>query len=115
MNLITELIFWDISSMIRRLDKRNYHSVRMVIHTEPEESNNPWCSTCAAVGKLSRLSQRIYLDSKGKLIVPQPPDADNYYQCWNCGLVIPTREAQMEGKISPIPWRSTCRESRRFQ
>ena len=87
--------------MIRRCDKRNYHSVRMVIDTESEE-RNPFCSTCAAVGVLSRLKQRLYLDDKGKLLIPQPPDADNYLQCWKCGLVIPTREAMMQGKISGI-------------
>ncbi|HEX7178103.1 MAG TPA: hypothetical protein VF220_00135 [Nitrososphaeraceae archaeon] len=82
------------------MDKRNYHSVGIVIDTEPERQS--WCSTCMAIGKLSRLKQRIYLDDKGKLIQPQPPDADLYLQCWNCGLTIPTRDAKMLGKISGI-------------
>ena len=81
--------------------QRGYHSAGIVIATEPEEKN-PFCSTCAAVGKLSRLKVRIYLNDKGKLIQPQPPDADQFLMCYHCGLIIPTREAQFQGKISPI-------------
>ena len=63
-----------------------------MILAEPEEKN-PFCSTCAAIGKLSRLKVRIYLNDKGKLIQPQPPDADQFLMCYVCGLIIPTREA----------------------
>ena len=80
--------------------ERNYHAVGVVIDTEPEESN-PFCSTCAVFGELSRLKQRLYLDDKGKAL-PRPPDADNWLQCWTCGLTIPTRYAKMLGKISGI-------------
>ena len=86
--------------MIRRLQRGN-HFANIVISTEPEE-RNPFCSTCAAVGEISRLKVRIYLDDKGKLIQPQPPDADQFLMCYICGLIIPTRHAQFVGKISPI-------------
>lgn len=89
--------------MIRRMDKRHYRPVGVVIDTEGPEESNPFCSTCMAIGKLSKLKQRIYLDIKGKLLVPQPPDAENYLQCWKCGLTIATYEAQLLGKISAIP------------
>ena len=86
--------------MIRRME-RNYHAVGIVIDTgEPEESN-PFCSTCAAFGEISRLKKRLYLDSNGKAL-PPPPDADNWLKCWVCGLTIPTRDAKMIGKISGI-------------
>ena len=88
--------------MIRRMDKRHYRAVGVVIDSEPE-SKNPWCSTCAAVGKLSRLRERIYLDDKGKLLVPQPPDTDQFLMCFRCGNTIAVREAQLIGKISAIP------------
>ena len=88
--------------MIRRL-QRGSHFANIVYDTaeEPEE-RNPMCSTCAAVGKLSRLKVRIYLNEKGKLIQPQPPDANQFLMCYVCGLIIPTRDAMMQGKISPI-------------
>ena len=38
----------------------------------------------------------------GESNVPPPPDADNWLQCWRCGLTIPTRDAKMLGKISGI-------------
>ena len=81
--------------------QRGSHFANIVHSPEPEE-RNPFCSTCAAVGKLSRLKVRIYLNDKGKLIQPQPPDADNFLMCYVCGLIIPTRDAMMQGKISPI-------------
>jgi hypothetical protein len=55
---------------IRIMDKANYHSVGMVIssndseYDDEEESNNQFCSTCAAVGELNKLKPRIYLDDK---------------------------------------------------
>ena len=69
--------------MIRRCDKRNYRPVGVVLDIEPEDKNS-WCSTCAAVGKLSRLRERIYLDDKGKLLVPQPPEASDFWKCFKC-------------------------------
>ena len=85
--------------MIRRLE-RNYRPVGVVIDTDIEQSN-PLCSTCAALGIMSRLKQKIDLDKNGKLL-PPGPDADNFLMCWKCGL-IPTREAMLQGKISAIP------------
>ena len=84
--------------MIRRMQRGN-HFANIIVDTEPEDKN-PFCSTCAAVGKLSRLRERIYLDDKGKLL-PPPPNND-FLQCWNCGLVIPLREAQLVGKIAGV-------------
>ena len=98
--------------MIRRM-QRGSHFANIVVSSEPEEKN-PWCSTCAALGKMSRLKQKIVLDSHGKLIHPQPPDCENWLMCWTCGLTIATYEAQMLGKISPItgvqPIRISCRQ-----
>jgi hypothetical protein len=84
---------------IRRLDKRNYHSVGLVVDEEIEEISS--CSTCAANGVMSKLKQRLYLDDKGKLL-PPPPDADDWLQCWICGLVVPSRDVKQSGKISGI-------------
>ena len=50
---------------------------------------------------MSRLKHRLYLDDKGKAL-PPPPDADQWRQCWKCGLTIPTREVKQSGKISGI-------------
>jgi hypothetical protein len=54
-----------------------------------------------AVGELVRLKERIYLDDKGKAL-PSPPDADDWRQCWTCGLTVPTRDIKLSGKISGI-------------
>ena len=45
--------------------------------------------------------ERIYLDDEGKLL-PPPPDADSFRQCWTCGYVVPLREVKKSGKISGI-------------
>ena len=76
------------------------HFVGIIIDNKPEESN-PFCPKCEAVGIISRLKERLYLNDKGKLL-PPPPDANSFLQCWKCGLVIPTRDAKIIGKISGI-------------
>ena len=82
---------------------RNRHLVGMVIDTGDPEQTNPFCPRCEKMGEISRLKENIYLDDKtGKLLVPQPPDADNFLQCWKCNVVIPIRETKMQGKISGI-------------
>ena len=73
-----------------------------IVHSSESEERISYCSTCAAIGKLSRLKVRIYLNEKGKLIQPQPQEADSFLMCYVCGLIIPTRDAMMQGKISPI-------------
>jgi len=37
-----------------------------------------------------------------KVINPPPPDADNFLQCWKCGLIVPIREIQIKGRIAGI-------------
>ena len=51
--------------------------------------------------KISRLRERIYIDDNGKLL-PPAQDTDDWLQCWNCGLIIATRDTKMQGKISGI-------------
>jgi hypothetical protein len=86
--------------MIRRYDKRNYHSVGLVVDEEREELI--FCEVCRKNGTTSKLKQRLYLDDKGKRLVNPPPDAEDWLQCWECGLIIPLREAQKQGKIAGI-------------
>ena len=50
----------------------------MVIDAGNLEESNPFCPRCEKIGIMSRLKQRLYLDDKGKLLVLQPPDADNF-------------------------------------
>ena len=83
--------------MIRRM-QRNYHSVGMVIETQPEESN-PFCNKCSAVDIISRLKERLYLDDKGKMIFPLPPNANEYLQCRKCGQIVQKIDAKMLGTI----------------
>ena len=85
--------------MIRRLTEDNRGIAIIVDH--PEEDNNPFCPNCQEIGKLSRLKERICLDDKGKLL-PPPPDNDSWLQCWKCGVILPVREVQKEGKITGI-------------
>jgi hypothetical protein len=85
--------------MIRRLDN-NYSSVA-VIDSEEDQEDISFCSTCAANGDMSKLKERIWLDDKGKRL-PDPPDADSWRMCWQCGLIIPTKDIKLSGKISGI-------------
>jgi hypothetical protein len=87
--------------MIGRLTDENKGIAIIVDSDYPDYENNPFCPNCQAIGKSSRLKERIYLDDKGKLL-PPPPDNDDWLQCWKCGLIIPTHEVQKEGKISGI-------------
>ena len=82
--------------MIRRLDKG---SVGVVI--ESDEDEIMFCSTCAANGEMNKLKERIWLDDKGKRL-PDPPDSDAWRMCWKCGLVVPTKDIKLSGKISGI-------------
>jgi hypothetical protein len=84
---------------IRRLEP-NYSGIG-VVYGETEEQKNLWCPRCIKFSKYSRLKQRVYLDHNMKAL-PPPPDADNFLQCWKCGLIVPIREIQMKGKIAGI-------------
>ena len=86
---------------IRRLQRDNYHSVGIITDNESEEL--VFCENCQKNrgGQLSKLKERLYLDEKGKLI-PPPPDADSYRQCWTCGYVVPLREVKKSGTITGI-------------
>jgi hypothetical protein len=87
---------------IRRLEK-NYSGVgAVIIPEENPELRNPWCPRCIKFSKYSRLKQRVYLDHNMKAINPPPPDADNWLQCWLCGLLVPIREIQIKSKIAGI-------------
>jgi hypothetical protein len=81
---------------IRRID-RDYHSVSII--TDDDEDELIFCEQCQKNGTLSKLKERIYLDANGKL-QPPPPNSDNWLQCWKCNVVLPIREAKMQGKIS---------------
>ena len=85
--------------MIRRMTDKG--SVGMVIDSEDDE-DLIFCSTCAAVGDMSKLKERIWLDDKTGKRLPDPPDADSWRMCWTCGLVIPTKDIKLSGKISGI-------------
>jgi hypothetical protein len=85
---------------IRRYDK-NYHSVGMVIDNSEDEEDIMFCEQCQKNGTVSKLKERLYLDDKGKAL-PPPPDASDFVQCWECGLVVPLRKAKKQGKISGI-------------
>ena len=72
---------------IRRYDKRNYHSVGIVIDDgQEEESDILYCENCYKVGVLTKLKGRVYLDMSGKLLVNPPPDAEDWLQC--CTFVV---------------------------
>ena len=45
------------------------------------------CQSCYEVGIMSRLKERIILDSEGQLL-PTPVDNENYLQCWECGRTV---------------------------
>jgi hypothetical protein len=85
--------------MIRRMVNKSH--VGMVIDNSEEEEDLIFCSTCAANGDMSKLKERIWLDDKGKRL-PDPPDADSWRMCWQCGLIIPTKDIKLSGKISGI-------------
>ena len=87
--------------MIRRLHHDN-HSVGIVIDSEDDKEDISFCSTCAANGEMSRLKERLYLDSAGKRLPTPQPDADSWRQCWTCGLIIATREVKKSGTITGI-------------
>jgi hypothetical protein len=78
----------------------HYSNIGIVIDEAPAEKIS-YCSTCMAVGELSRLRERIWLDDKGKRL-PDPPNAEDFKMCWTCGLVVPVREVKIQGKISGI-------------
>lgn len=89
--------------MISRLkDENNNEGIAIIVDSDYlEYENNPYCPNCREIGKISRLKERLYMDENGKRS-PPPPDADDWLQCWKCGLIIPIREAKMQGKISGI-------------
>ena len=88
--------------MIRRLHHDN-RSVGIVIDSEDDEEEQlQFCSTCAANGEMSRLKERLYLDSVGKRLPSPPPDAEDWLQCWTCGNVVALRDTKKLGKISGI-------------
>ena len=76
-------------------------SVGMVIDNSDEE-DLIFCSTCAANGDMNKLKQRVYLDMSGKLLANPPPDAEDWLQCWECGNIIPKKDAKKQGSISGI-------------
>ena len=80
---------------------RDYHSVGVVIDDDSELDDISFCSTCAANGVMSKLKERIYLSESGKRL-PDPPDAEDFKMCWQCGLIIPTREVKKSGTIQGI-------------
>jgi hypothetical protein len=86
--------------MIRRMTNASH--VGMVIDNSEEEGDIMFCSTCMAAGQMNKLKQRVYLDMSGKLLANPPPDAEDWLQCWECGNIIPKKDAKIQGKISGI-------------
>ena len=101
--------------MIRRIANKNSFVGMVIADGSEEEESNPFCSTCMAMGELSKMKNRLYLDDNGKRL-PDPPDADNWLMCWKCGNIIATRDAKMLGKISGIsgitPVENPCDEKK---
>jgi hypothetical protein len=73
---------------------------------------------------LSPLKHRIYLDEIGKITNPGS-DADNWKQCWECGIIVGVYEAKHEADVgtltkprdNPFKFKSTevkTGESRKF-
>ena len=83
--------------MIRRYDKRNYHSVGIVVDEDEEREDISYCENCYRVGVLNKLRLRVYLDMSDKLLVNPPPDAEDWLQRWTCAYIIAVREAQRKG------------------
>ena len=88
--------------MIRRLDKNKSHVGMVIDYSDEEEGGLIFCEQCHKQGVLSKLKQRVYLDMSGKLLVNPPPDAEDWLQCWKCGLVVALRDTKKSGKISGI-------------
>jgi hypothetical protein len=84
---------------IRRYDK-NYRSVSIITDDDDQEEL-AFCEVCQKNGELSKLKERIYLDNNGKLL-PPPPDADSFRQCWTCGTVVIYRDVKLSGTITGI-------------
>jgi hypothetical protein len=83
---------------IRRYD-RDYHSVAVI--TDDDEEELAFCEVCQKNGELSKLKERLYLDTNGKLL-PPPPNADLFRQCWTCGTVVKLRDVKLSGTITGI-------------
>jgi hypothetical protein len=84
---------------IRRYDK-DYHSIGIVTNDDEEELS--FCENCYKNShELVRLKERLYLDNNGKLL-PPPPNADLFRQCWTCGTVVALRDVKLAGTITGI-------------
>ena len=83
--------------MIRRMRES---SVGIVIDEDIEEIS--FCQECQKQGITSKLKERLYLDDKGHKLPNPPQDAEQFRQCWTCGLIIPTREVMKQGTIQGI-------------
>ena len=83
--------------MIRRIANKN--SFVGVVYDGEEEDSPVFCSTCAALGNLVKLKERIFLDAAGKRL-PSPPDNDSFLQCWECGNIVAVREIQKSWNYS---------------
>ena len=77
----------------------------VVIAIDPSEYEDEekirYCTKCLEVGLLNILKERLYLDEKGKRL-PDPPDAEDWHQCWKCGYIVAAHETKPEGTISGI-------------
>ena len=80
---------------------RRLRPVGIAIDEYEDEEQVRYCTQCLAVGIPSILKERLYLDDKGKK-VPDPPDAEDFLQCWKCGYIVAVRETKPEGTISGI-------------
>jgi len=87
--------------MISRLLDENRGIGIVVDSNDIDKGKNPYCKSCYDFGILSRLKERLYRDDNGKSIPPEP-DADNWLQCWYCGLIVAVREVKQSGTLSGI-------------
>ena len=60
-----------------------------------------YCQDCLNVKILSPLRNMIYLDENGKITNPAP-DANEWKQCWTCGLIVGVYEAKQEVELNTL-------------
>lgn len=71
--------------------------VGIVLDNEDDDTKVKYCENCLKLNRTSVLKQRVYLDDKGKAL-PAPPDAEDWLQCWTCGLIVSALEYKTENK-----------------
>jgi hypothetical protein len=79
------------------LGNTRFRPVGVAIDQDGEDDEKVrYCTKCLQVNQLSILKERLYLDDKGKRM-PDPPDAEDWLQCWKCGYIVALLETKPEG------------------